>query len=103
MLENKLSEALIELPKWKRATAENLRKLKKDTAEQGIKPLLKNLEHKYSADLAILKFLRQLKPHLVETVVEILADDKKDDKHDDYDKRSILEEQYLPKNRIKKE
>lgn len=95
-LEDKLSEALIELPKWKRATAEKLRKLKKDTAEQGIRPLLKGLEHKYSADLAILKFLRQLKPHLVETVVEVLADDKKDDKQDEYDKRSILEEQYLP-------
>jgi predicted ATP-dependent protease len=95
-LEDKLSEALIELPKWKRATAEKLRALKKHTAEQGIKPLLKDLEHKYSAHLAILKFLRQLKPHLVETVVEILADDKKEDKHDEYDKRSILEEQYLP-------
>jgi hypothetical protein len=30
---------------------------------------------------------------IVETVVEILAEDKKEDKHD---KRSILEEQYLP-------
>jgi predicted ATP-dependent protease len=95
-LEDVLSEALIELPKWKRATAEKLRKLKQDTAEQGIKPLLKDLEHEYTADLAILKFLRQLKPHLVETVVEVLADDKKDSKIDDYDKRSILEEQYLP-------
>ena len=95
-LEDKLSEALIELPKWKRATAEKLRALKKQTAEQGIRPLLKDLEHKYSSELAILKFLRQLKPHLVETVVEVLADDKKEDKHDEYDKRSILEEQYLP-------
>jgi predicted ATP-dependent protease len=95
-LEDKLSEALIELPKWKRATAEKLRELKKHTAEQGIKPLLKELEHKYAADLGILKFLRQLKPHLVETVVEVLAEEKKDDKHDEYDKRSILEEQYLP-------
>ncbi|MCF2946786.1 AAA family ATPase [Paraglaciecola aquimarina] len=95
-LENVLSEALIELPTWKRATAEKLRKLKRDTAEQGIKPLLKDLEHEYSADLAILKFFRQLKPHLIETVVEILAEDKKDNKEDEYDKRSILEEQYLP-------
>jgi predicted ATP-dependent protease len=95
-IEDKLSEALIELPKWKRATAEKLRDLKKETAEQGIRPLLKDLEHKYSSDLAILKFLRQLKPHLLETVVEVLADDRKEDKHDEYDKRSILEEQYLP-------
>ena len=95
-LENRLSEALIELPKWKRASSEQLRHLKKDTAEQGIKPLLKELEHQYAADLGILKFLRQLKPHLVETIVEILADDKKDEKHDEYDRRSVLEEQYLP-------
>ena len=95
-LENRLGEALIELPKWKRASSEQLRHLKKDTAEQGIKPLLKELEHLYASDLGILKFLRQLKPHLVETIVEILADDKKDDKHDEYDRRSVLEEQYLP-------
>ena len=46
-LENRLSEALLELPKWKRASSEQLRRLKKDTAEQGIKPLLKALEHQY--------------------------------------------------------
>jgi predicted ATP-dependent protease len=99
-LEDSLSEALIELPKWKRASSEKLRALKNATAEQGIKPLLKKLEHKYAADLAILKFLRQLKPHLVETIVELLAEEKKDEKSeergDDFDRRSILEEQYLP-------
>lgn len=99
-LEDSLSEALIELPKWKRASSEKLRALKNATAEQGIKPLLKKLEHKYAADLAILKFLRQLKPHLVETIVDLLAEEKKDEKSDeradDLDKRSILEEQYLP-------
>lgn len=95
-LEDRLSEALIELPKWKRHSSEQLRKLKRDTAEQGIRPLLKDLEHKYANDLAILKFLRQLKPHLIDTIVEILAGDHKDDKQDEYDKRSVLEEQYLP-------
>lgn len=95
-LENHLSEALIELPQWKRASSERSRSLKRDTAEQGIKPLLKDLEHKYSADLGILKFLRQLKPHLVDTVVEVLAGDSKEEKHDEYDRRAILEEQYLP-------
>lgn len=95
-LEDRLSEALIELPQWKRASSEQVRKLKRDTAEQGIRPLLRELEHKYSADLGILKFLRQLKPHLVDTVVEILAQDSKEEKQDDYDRRSILEEQYLP-------
>jgi len=95
-LEDKLNEALIELPQWKRKSSEQLRKLKRDTAEQGIKPLLKDLEHQYSSELGILKFLRQLRPHLVDTIVEVLAQDSKEDKQDEYDKRSILEEQYLP-------
>lgn len=95
-LENLLSEQLLELPQWKRESSEQLRQLKKHTAEQGIKPLLKELEHKYAADLGILKFLRQLKPHIVETVVEVLAEESKEEKQDEYDKRSILEEQYLP-------
>ena len=95
-LENQLSEKLLELPQWKRESSEQLRKLKKDTAEQGIRPLLKELEHKYASELGILKFLRQLKPHMVETVVEILAEETKEEKQDEYDKRTILEEQYLP-------
>ena len=95
-LENRLSEALIELPQWKRASSEKLRTLKRETAEQGIRPLLKELEHKYAADLGILKFLRQLKPHLIDTVVEVLAEESKEEKQDEYDRRSILEEQYSP-------
>lgn len=95
-LEDKLSDALIELPQWKRKSSEQLRQLKRDTAEQGIKPLLKDLEHKYNAELGILKFLRQLRPHLVDTIVEVLAEESKDDKQDEFDKRAMLEELYLP-------
>ncbi|WP_416305022.1 Lon protease family protein [Neptunicella sp. SCSIO 80796] len=95
-LENRLSEQLIELPQWKREASEQIRKLKRETAELGIKPLLKQLEHKYTADLGILKFLHQLKPHLIDTVMEILTEDSKEDKQDEYDRRAILEEQYSP-------
>lgn len=95
-LEELLSERLIEMPQWKRQSSERLRKLKKETAEEAIRPLLKELEHKYSSELGILKFIRSLKSHMVQTVVEVLASESKDEKHDEYDKRSILEEQYMP-------
>ncbi|GGO74232.1 Lon protease family protein [Bowmanella pacifica] len=95
-LEEKLSEQLLELPQWKRESSEQARALTRETAEQGIKPLLKELEHKYSADLGILKFLRQLKPHLIETVIEVLGEENKDEKSEDFDRRTVLEEQYLP-------
>jgi len=96
-LEDRLNEALIEVPLWQRQTAEKLRELKRDTAEQGIRPLLKELEHKHAADIAILRHLKQLKTHLIDTVVELLAEDSsKEEKQDEYDKRAILVDTYLP-------
>ncbi|AWL11458.1 Putative Lon protease like protein [Saliniradius amylolyticus] len=95
-LEEYLNEQLLELPKWKRQMSEALRKLCRDTAEQGIKPLLKELEHKYANELGLVKFLRQLRPNLVDTVVDLLVDDGKDDKTEELDHRGILEEHYLP-------
>ncbi|MBF7072632.1 AAA family ATPase [Glaciecola sp. MH2013] len=99
-LEACLSEALIEVPLWQRESAEQQRKLKRETAEQGIRGLLKELEHKHAGDIAILKHLRQLKPHLIDTVTELLAPTSKSERHeekqDDYDKRMILVDTYVP-------
>lgn len=95
-LENRLSESLLGLPAWKRACSEKIRQLDKETAELGIKPLLKNLEHKYANQLGVLKTLRKMRTHLVETIVSLLAEENKEDKPDDIDRRLYLEEQYLP-------
>lgn len=95
-LEECLSEALIEVPLWQRKSAEQLRKLKRDTAEQGIRPLLKELEHKHAADIAILKHLKQLKPHLIDTVTELLVPESKEEKQDDLDTHAILVDTYVP-------
>ncbi|QPG07177.1 AAA family ATPase [Salinimonas marina] len=95
-LENRLAESLIKLPVWQRENSEKIRKLNRDTAENGIRPLLKNLEHNYSNNLAILKYLRQLRSHLTGTIVELLLDDDKEDKPDELDRRAYLEELYLP-------
>lgn len=95
-LENRLSESLLGLPAWKRESSERQRELNKATAEQGIKPLLKALEHKYAGELGILKYLRQIRPHLVDTIVSLLVDDSKEDKADELDRRVLFEEQFLP-------
>lgn len=95
-LENRLSENLLSLPTWKRENSERLRALDKQTAEQGIKPLLKVLEHKYASDLGILKYLKQLKTALVDAILLIQSEEQKEDKNDEFDKRLFLEEQFLP-------
>ncbi|SHG34005.1 Predicted ATP-dependent protease [Marisediminitalea aggregata] len=94
-LENRLSESLIALPVWKRENSEQLRQLNRSTAEQGIRPLLKDLEHKYASDLGILKHLRQIKSHLIEAVISFLTEDK-GEKLDERERRSYLEELFLP-------
>lgn len=95
-LENRLSESLLSLPAWKRENSERLRALDKQTAEQGIKPLVKLLEHKYAAELGILKYLKQLKTALVDAILLIVQEERKDEKSEEFDKRLYLEEQFLP-------
>ncbi|MEC8787948.1 MAG: ATP-binding protein, partial [Pseudomonadota bacterium] len=95
-LENRLSESLLSLPTWKRENSERLRELDKKTAEQGIKPLLKVLEHKYASELGVMKYLKQLKTALVNAILVIHSEEQKEEKSDDFDKKVFLEEQFLP-------
>lgn len=95
-LENRLSESLLSLPTWKRENSERLRELDKKTAEQGIKPLLKVLEHKYASELGVMKYLKQLKTALVNAILVIHSEEQKEEKSDDFDKKIFLEEQFLP-------
>ncbi|WP_448210909.1 Lon protease family protein [Colwellia sp. MEBiC06753] len=94
-LENLLSEQLLELPLWKRESSVKLRKLRYDTAEQSIRPLIKEMEHEFASNLGVLKYLSKLKVHVVDTVLEILADESNENSNDK-DNRKLLEEQFLP-------
>ncbi len=96
-LETRLTDQLVELPQWNREMSEMHRQLKRETAEQGIKPLIKHLEHVYAGDLGVLKFLRQMRENLIETVIELLDEENsKEDKNDDLDRKTLLTEQVQP-------
>ena len=96
-LEQRLSEQLIELPQWNREMSELQRQLKRETAEQGIRPLLKNLEHIYAGELGVLKYLRNMRDNLIETVIELSEEESsKEDKTDDIDRKTLLTEQIMP-------
>ncbi|MFC4699080.1 Lon protease family protein [Glaciecola siphonariae] len=95
-LEVTLTEALLELPGWQREAAEQQKALKVQLAEQGVKPLIKELEQKYSSDISILMYLKQLKTHIVETIVDMLCEENKDEKQDEFDRRAMLVDIYLP-------
>ncbi len=65
------------------ASSERLRELDKKTAEQGIKPLLKVLEHKYASELGVMKYLKQLKTALVNAILVIHSEEQKEEKSDE--------------------
>jgi len=94
-LETFLSEQLLELPLWKRVSSDKARKLKYDTAEQSIRPLLKELEHDFADNLGILKYLQKVKEHVVDAVLEILVDEG-EEASNDKELRKLMVERFLP-------
>lgn len=94
-LEVVLAEQLLELPLWKRESSELLRKLKNETAEQAIKPYLKELKHEFSNNEGVLKYLSKVNNHVVDASLEILVNDE-DDAPNDKELRKLMVERFLP-------
>ncbi|GAB2935074.1 Lon protease family protein [Rheinheimera gaetbuli] len=95
-LETVLNEQLLELPQWKRELSESLRALRKDTIEQAIKPLLKQLEHDYAAELGVQRYIREMRSHLVKAVLELMPDESDAEKQEEHDNREIFVEEFVP-------
>jgi lon-related putative ATP-dependent protease len=85
---------LLELPLWKRASSEQLRKLRQQTVEQTSRPLVKELEREFASNLGVLKYLSSVKGHLVEAILEVLVDENSE--RDDKESRKMMEERFLP-------
>lgn len=96
-LEVFLNETLLELPQWKREASEQQRKLSQQTIETALRPILKDLEHKYSSNLGVVKFIREMRETLIELVQEWLADEADEEKNnEEIDVRKVIEEQLIP-------
>lgn len=94
-LENVLAEQLLELPLWKRHSADKLRKLKYETAEQSIKPYIAEMEQDFASNEGVLKYLSKVKAHVVDAVLEILVSDS-EDAPTDKELRKLMVERFLP-------
>ncbi len=70
--------------------------MRRDTIEQAIKPLLKQLEHDYSGELGVLRYLREMKPALVKAMLELLPEEAESDKLEELDIRSIFVGDFVP-------
>ena len=94
-LEVVLAEQLLELPLWKRESSDLLRKLKNETAEQAIKPYLKELEQEFSENEGVLKYLSKVNNHVVDASLEILVNNE-DDAPNEKELRKLMVERFLP-------
>ncbi|MFC3851842.1 Lon protease family protein [Salinispirillum marinum] len=95
-LEEVLNEALLELPQWRRETSEKQRSLDEETINQAVKPLLRELEHKYDGDLSVLRYLRQLKKQMPRIIGDIFLEDLPLERVTDIDRKHLLNGQLLP-------
>jgi lon-related putative ATP-dependent protease len=94
-LEVVLAEQLLELPLWKRESSDLLRKLKNETAAQAIKPYLTELEHEFSENKGILKYLSTVNNYVVDASLEILVNNE-EDAPNDKELRKLMVERFLP-------
>ncbi|GAA5138817.1 ATP-binding protein [Thalassotalea piscium] len=101
-LEDLLLEQLIELPLWKRVSSDKMRKLKYETAEQSIRPFLKELEHEFASNIGVLKYLTKVKTHVVDAVLEILVDNAGENINDK-EARKLMVDRFLPNLLVSRE
>ncbi|MHA7881489.1 MAG: Lon protease family protein [Saccharospirillum sp.] len=95
-IEEYLGEQLLELPTWRRTNSEQLRQLNIETVQQAIKPLLKELEVKYQSQLSVLRYLRAVKTHLPELILELFADELGLEARSDQERKQSLQTYLRP-------
>lgn len=95
-LEDMLNNELLNLPKWRRESYENLRELNQITIGEAVEPLLKPLRKKYGKHSGVNLFLDRTHEHLLKTVIEQLVEERTIEKMEDAHKKSFLLDQYEP-------
>lgn len=95
-LEVQLNEALLELPQWRRETSEQQRQLDHETITQAVKPLLRELEHRYDGNISVLRYLRQIKKALPDLISDHFLEEQLFERTTDHDRKQSLQHQLLP-------
>lgn len=96
ILEQRLNEALSELPQWKRESNDSLRELNRVTINDALLPLLEPLEAQYKEFVKVVKFVKALMDQLPKIILEDLMDERVLENRDELLKRTLLEEVLMP-------
>ncbi|MDO8844385.1 Lon protease family protein [Methylicorpusculum sp.] len=96
ILENFLSDVLLELPQWRRAMVKDIRELDDLTITQAITPLFKELKKQYQNIDDVITYLAEIKKDLRNSIAIELANLPFMDSRDNQTKRQLLVERYAP-------
>ncbi|PKM12924.1 MAG: ATP-dependent protease [Gammaproteobacteria bacterium HGW-Gammaproteobacteria-3] len=94
-LENYLSDALLELPQWRRALMTQLKQLDDNTINQAIEPLFDELAERYRNIDDVITYLAEIKKDVRRNIVDLLAASPMDSRGEAA-RRQVLIEQYAP-------
>ena len=96
-LEDCLSEALLELPQWRRELAASMTQLNNDTIDAAIEPLFEELNSRYAEVEDVVTYLAEVKKNLRQTINDYLMPVSSNEpiERDHILKKMILE-QYAP-------
>ena len=95
-LDDYLSDALLELPQWRREMAERVKQLDNDTINAAIAPLFAELQEKYADVEDALAYLASIEEHLQITIADYLMPGSGLEGQGNSTKKLMLSEQYLP-------
>lgn len=96
VLEEYLSDALLELPQWRREMVEKIRQLDNETINFAIEPLFAELYEIYQSVNDVTAFISAIQKNLVNTVTDYLMPGKAMEPQENTAKRLLLTELYAP-------
>ncbi len=96
-LEDCLSEALLELPQWRRELAASMTQLNNDTIDTAIEPLFEELNARYAEIEDVVTYLSEVKKNLRQTINDFLMPVSTNEPIErDYTLKKLILEQYAP-------
>jgi lon-related putative ATP-dependent protease len=96
VLEDYLSEMLLELPQWRRKMVEEFKQLDTETINHAIEPLFAELNKHYQNIDGVITFLDEIQKDLANMISDFLMPSRSLETNDQAAKRLILTERYMP-------
>ncbi|MCO7226413.1 Lon protease family protein [Pleionea sp. CnH1-48] len=96
LLEDKLSEALLEMPRWKRESYEKQQELYSETIQAAIQDLVQELEDNYRGLTGAQIYFKELSSYLVKTILENFHLIESPELKNSLELRELLQQNFVP-------